>query len=120
MANYGEMTVQNSKMVLELVHTERVVFAQDAVNGGNLAEGVIVAKAAGTGKLKAWASADGAPFGVLLEGADATAGDVTLSVLTAGVVDKAKLVSLLGEEAAPIETAVAGLRMNNIIAKEVK
>lgn len=232
MANYGEMSVVESKLVLDLKDTERVTFAADATYGDNLVVGAIVAKnalggatkdetgdahsavltlatypvaanassgeyvltcvqehaaavenvsaevpekwsvtapdgdtvlgyielvdsnksagvdwdnqvrfnlknpsldssatagsvdvfgvtvAAGSGKLEVWNPVRNTPWGLLLEAADATSADVKLSVLTAGLVDKSKIVSVLGN-AAPVEQALDALRMNNIIAKEV-
>ena len=75
--------------------------------------------AAGSGKLVVWNPASNKPYGILMEEANAKTADVAVNVLVAGKVDVSKLISLLGDEDAPVEAAIEELRMRNVICVEV-
>jgi len=127
MANTEKLTVTPSKIFLHVVESISKVFATDATYGDELEAGVIVALNK-DGKLAIWnpnldTTAEGAdanlvnPYGILMEGADASAADVSLNVLLAGVVDQSKLISLVA--GTTVAQGYDGLRMRNIICKEV-
>lgn len=75
--------------------------------------------AEGSGKLVVWNPASNKPYGIVMEAADASAADVGINVLVAGKVDVSKLISLVGDDDAPVSAAIEELRMRNIICVEV-
>ena len=108
------------KWILDQKGTKRIPFAVDATNGAKLVEGCIVALDA-DGKGVAWGTKtsdayDYEPYGLLMSTADVTTEEVTLSVLTMGMVDKRRISCVV--DGGSVDDAVATLRKNNIIVEE--
>jgi len=119
--NTEELVItDNSKWLLRQDDTTRIEFAEDATNGKEPATGSIVAlNSEGKGVLWGSKTADAydyEAYGLLMSTGDFSAGSLTLSVLTMGIVDKRRITAKVSGSA--VSDAVADLRKNNIIVKE--
>ena len=114
----GEISLKTGATSVAWDNEVRFTLANASLNASVDAEADLIV-AAGSGKLVVWNPASNYPYGIIMEEANGKTADVNVNVLLAGVVDASKLISLVGNDNAPVEAALDGLRMRNIIAKEV-
>lgn len=114
----GEISLKTGATSVAWDNELRFTFANASLNASVDAEADLNV-AAGSGKLVVWNPASNKPYGILMEEANAKTADVAVNVLVAGKVDVSKLISLLGNEDAPVEAAIEELRMRNVICVEV-
>ena len=114
----GEISLKTGATSVAWDNEIRFTLANASLNASvDAAANLIVA--AGSGKLVVWNPASNKPYGIVMEEADTSEADVAVNVLVAGKVDVSKLISLVGDDSAPVSAAIEELRMRNIICVEV-